>query len=119
MLLGAGWGFNFRGICDGWGATLGTWWLWAILGGKRLAQGGGSAEDLFKPSGILPFQWEQGEPKSGAFPTCREPRGSELRCHCTPGQATRSIEAAGWSGVYGFLPGPLGFASAQPLVLFV
>lgn len=40
ILLGAGWGFNFRGICNGWGAALGTWWLWAILGGKRLARGG-------------------------------------------------------------------------------
>lgn len=37
ILLGAGWGFNFRGICNQWGAALGTWWLWAILGGKRLA----------------------------------------------------------------------------------
>lgn len=37
ILLGAGWGFNFRGICNQWGAALGTWWLWAILGGKRPA----------------------------------------------------------------------------------
>lgn len=37
ILPGAGWGFNFRGICNQWGAALGTEWLWAILGGKRLA----------------------------------------------------------------------------------
>lgn len=123
VLLGAGWGFNFRGICNGWGATLGTWWLWAILGDQRLAPGGGSAVDLFKPSGIWPFQGEQeeptmaraGQPKSGASPTCREPRGSELRCHCTPVQATRRTDAAGRSGVYGFLPEPLGYKALPQL----
>lgn len=30
--------YNFRGICNKWGDALGTWWLWAILGGKM---GGG------------------------------------------------------------------------------
>lgn len=39
VLLGTGWGFNFRGICNGWGAALGTWWRWAILGGKGGGEG--------------------------------------------------------------------------------
>lgn len=85
MRLGAGWGFNFRGICNGWGATLGTWWLWAILGGKRLAHGGGSEVDLFEPSVILPFRGEQEEPtmdrvsqpQLGASPRRWKPRGSQ------------------------------------------
>lgn len=39
VLLGAGWGFDFRGICNQWGAALGTWWLWAILRGKTWGEG--------------------------------------------------------------------------------
>lgn len=74
-------------------------------------------EDLFKPSVILPFQWEQkgpmmdraGQPKVGASPTCLEARDPELRCHPTPVQAMRRTEAAGLSGVYDFLPEPLGY----------
>ena len=79
--LGAGWGFNFRGICKQWGAALGTWWLRAILGGKRLALWGEGSQPLV----ILPFRWDWGgpgmeeasPPEVGASPTFLKLRAPE------------------------------------------
>lgn len=80
-LLGAGRGFDFRGICNQWGAALATWWLWAILGGQRWGRGG---VDLFKPPlNLCPFGGSRRDPgcmgwgrlpKAGASPTLWEPR---------------------------------------------
>lgn len=79
VLLGAGWGFDFRGICDRWEPPRahGGSGLFSEAHGWPRGEGAG---DLLRPSVILPFRREQEEPGMDRVsqpnfppPTCREP----------------------------------------------